>query len=97
MTEGKATLEGKLNGNVCKGDIVLLHSESVDVSGYVCNFNSERIILSHEDPFTSVTWGGGSYDRGIRKNLGRGDKTYNLSRFESYEVIRKYNLLKNKE
>jgi hypothetical protein len=90
MTEDKPTLKGKLNGQVYKGDIVLLHSTDLDISGYVLDFDSKRITLSHEDPFTSSTGIGGTYDRRFRRSWGRGDKTYNLGCFESYEVLKKY-------
>jgi len=85
MEEEKSTLVGRLNGQVYKGDIILLHSKKLNISGYILDFDSKTIKLSHEYPF----YGGKAWDSRFRRTLGRGDKTYNLDHFKSYKILKK--------
>lgn len=81
-------LENKLDG-VHVGDLIRLHSPEFEVGGYVTNFDPKQVRLSHENPFSKIT-GLSSWNRGYRSTFTAGDRTYDLSVFKSYEVLKKH-------
>lgn len=90
-------LENKLKG-VSVGDLLSLRSYEFEVAGFVVNYDCRKIILSHENPFSELKFKGqSSSDAKYRINMGVGDKTYNLSKFESFEIIRSAVTHQNKE
>ncbi len=85
-------LENKLDG-VHVGDLIILQSPELEASGYVVDFNPRQVKLSHENPFSEITganaWGK-AYRGGWFTSQTRGNRSYNLRKFESYEVIRQH-------
>ena len=79
-------LEGKFY--VCIKDFVLLtnENESIEIGGYVVKLSLKKVKLSHEHPLKRI-----EYDEEGRYALSRGDRTYALSGFTKYEVLKKAN------
>lgn len=68
-------LENKLRVNI--GDILLLERDKGDqVLGYVKEFSSTRVRLSHEHPNNTDIY-----------HFMKGDKSYNLKDFDKYKII----------
>jgi len=82
-------LENKL-ANMHVWDLIVLQSPKLDVAGYVIDLNSKQVKLSHEDPFSEITPIRRWYIFYRVNMLGSGNRTYNLKKFEDYEVLRKH-------
>ena len=67
------------------GDLVLLRGRGAvpNVTGYVAAHGPREIVLSHEDPASPHRTAFSHY----RNGLGKGDRKYLLSDFESYRVL----------
>ncbi|MBI2673179.1 hypothetical protein HYX19_02870 [Candidatus Woesearchaeota archaeon] len=90
-------LENKLKG-VSIGDLLSLKSYEFEVVGFVTHYDCRTAVLSHENPFSGLKVKGlSSRDAEYRINMGVGDKTYNLSKFESFEIIRSAVMHQNQE
>ncbi|MBW2990259.1 hypothetical protein KY348_00990 [Candidatus Woesearchaeota archaeon] len=81
-------LENKI-GKISVGDVILLHSKEINVVGYVADYNPRQVKLSHENPHSTMTKYQ-VYNRNFRGNIGRGDKWYNLVKFDSFKILMKY-------
>ena len=90
MVEG---LEGKLK-EVRVGDIIILNSDHITVSGYVVSKSNQRVTLSQVDPNSSMT-GKNVSASGFSVNLNAfsysdaGDRTYYLRKFTGYTTLKK--------
>ncbi len=92
-------LENKLKG-VSIGDIISLKSYEFEVCGFVIHYDSRTVRLSHENPFSELKVKGvssSSSDSLYRANLGVGDKTYYLKKFEFFEILRSAVMHQNPE
>lgn len=71
------------------GDIIIARSEALDIAGYVVNYNPEfrHVTLSHEQPAKATRLGIRSWSSGLRIGLTNGSRTYDLSHFDSYDVL----------
>ena len=89
-------LENKLD-RVYVGDLIMLQSPQLEVSGYVIDFNQKQVKLSHENPFSEMA-GVESWQRDYRGGwFTSGDKLYNLKMFKSYEILREHKNRRRKQ
>lgn len=68
------TMTGSIDGEI----------KFITVSGFVKKVNYDSVVLSHEDPTNpedSLFYLCG------RNKIGRGDRPYDLEKFDSYEVL----------
>lgn len=70
------------------GDIVILRNDEIEICGYVVTIRYPDIVLSHEEPYARRHMGLRVFWDGLRRSVGRGDKAYDLGRFDSYEIVR---------
>lgn len=80
---------GNMIEKVSFGDLVALHRSTRygDVCGFVVNYNSESMVLSHQDPFCGAT-GQGSIGHYVEQIRGLKNITYRLSKFSKLEILR---------
>ncbi len=69
------------------GDAIRLRSTELDVLGYVVALRRDLVTLSHEDPSKARRLRYRVYWQDIRRQMGRGDRTYRLRSFDEYEVL----------
>lgn len=65
-----------------RGDLIMLSSLGVEVTGYVVSQNKKEVKLSHEKPFSY------SLFRKGRTSSTKGDRTYELKYFSDYKTLK---------
>lgn len=76
-------LVGRLHA--CIGDVIVVTSAGLDISGFVTKYDRDMIELSHENPH-SAHYGESGYQG--RLDVSIGNRQYRLSKFTDFSVLK---------